>query len=1358
MQFDNVDIILSNSSIAQPKSDNLIRNGGFELPMVQYSDAFLTVPTDTYLPYWDVSGTVDVVQAVACEWSRYEGRNALDLNGLVAGTISQTVNVTVGAVYNLSYAMTENYLSIYTKTFEVLLNGVTFVTESVIHSPTRNSTDSEWISRWYATPPVTSPQLTVTFNSTTINSHSYQGPGLDDVRLVLLFNASATSSATASASPTASPAASAEGNLLRNGGFEAPSLAYATTTTLAFWRVVQYNIDLQDNSVWDSWEGRQYIDLDGNLATGRGAIEQTVNVTVGARYRLSYAFSENIGPYAYNRSMAVYVNNELVAVESTHNALRSGRNMMWEVRSYTTPPVTTDTLTIRFQSTCYESVGRGILLDDVRLVLVASPTALPSPPQSASCTLYTCPFYLRETQCQPDLRYRTWAVPPDDVGYTNQNTFLSLSNVSAWAFRLLRGSPCYGMSYDRLLVVGTGRVVNHNYLWLKNWFPPEYCPNTDDEGQMYDGAWRFVPAAEGNRSIAGFQPGSGGLYYIYNDWAGGTTVDMYAGSTSALAIAHPQNPWGAMWAVEWADTSSPPVFDAGCVSSTTTPSVSQTISPNFSASASSTASASWTASPNFSVLSTVAASASSSVSGSASASTAASPSTSGSCTATSTALVTPTAVAWPSPAVDDNSAIVIDDAGGEGGPPWVAFSVSTSQMLLQANLSRAAAVEGPPTCRGESGNSSTRLLVRPASPSSSGSGASAVYHFLASALFRRDALVDAEERSSIRCSFTVRTSGPPPYLLTASITRPVTVRRRPWPLIQDVLVHSDDGGSLTSALCASGSGSASLSTSVGLTFAMLDDAVALQAALDRVGLVSLIRSCGASVDSALTSSADFASALPRAFQVRAYGDARVTIVAGILNAVGASIAGPVAFIPQHTVSVGGVPCRIIWSSSKLIHCLLPAFEEVCGDPATAGPCGSLPIALTSSYQQSLSSVGSAVVYNTTFSCPPLCPGALPDMLPYISSVSSEGYWPSLNNGSSTSSYVGLPIWQGQAYSGGQQQLVLASSNQLARMFATSGLQLLPPRCNSSSAPDPSSGVCTDHTNNRSYECLYGSGDSCMRCPIGGLCPGGYRMQSRPGFYLPNEGARTPVRCIEPAAERCAGWDAGSGTTLCGVGYKAGSPGCLRCAEHYFVDLDGSCTRCPSTAGLSINAALVPLVSFAGGIIAFVAVNYAAVHLVVYLRGGTIKGGLGRAAQLTVWMFSLLQLVAQVCKTAAPGLPPELRRLIRFLDVFTFSGLVPPAACVPGAHPLSSLTNEAIIALVVLLLVPVSTWLASRAKIEPSGYLEGLDDGSDAAPIVVTHGQNHAGFVHRSPTPLAKRAASAEQHSTATGRGGENGKN
>jgi len=86
----------------------------------------------------------------------------------------------------------------------------------------------------------------------------------------------------------------AHAQILTNGGFEQPSAVFqeipAGDPSLTGWTVVNGSVEVIGNSIWDSFEGSQSIDLDGISA---GTIEQTFATTPGTTYSLSFAYGNN---------------------------------------------------------------------------------------------------------------------------------------------------------------------------------------------------------------------------------------------------------------------------------------------------------------------------------------------------------------------------------------------------------------------------------------------------------------------------------------------------------------------------------------------------------------------------------------------------------------------------------------------------------------------------------------------------------------------------------------------------------------------------------------------------------------------------------------------------------------------------------------------------------------------------------------------------------------------------------------------------------------------------------------------------------------------------------------------------------
>lgn len=82
---------------------------------------------------------------------------------------------------------------------------------------------------------------------------------------------------------------------------------------------------------------------------------------------------------------------------------------------------------------------------------------------------------------------------------------------------------------------------------------------------------------------------------------------------------------------------------------------------------------------------------------------------------------------------------------------------------------------------------------------------------------------------------------------------------------------------------------------------------------------------------------------------------------------------------------------------------------------------------------------------------------------------------------------------------------------------------------------------------------------------------------------------------------------------CGEGYLAGSALCGACARSYFPAVDGTCMACPKvdSAWARYSGLLVIVASLVG----LVLVVWAALALLVVIRGGTLSGGAARMLNL-----------------------------------------------------------------------------------------------------------------------------------------------
>lgn len=206
-----------------------------------------------------------------------------------------------------------------------------------------------------------------------------------------------------------------------------------------------------------------------------------------------------------------------------------------------------------------------------------------------------------------------------------------------------------------------------------------------------------------------------------------------------------------------------------------------------------------------------------------------------------------------------------------------------------------------------------------------------------------------------------------------------------------------------------------------------------------------------------------------------------------------------------------------------------------------------------------------------------------------------------------------------------------------------------------------SGVCANISNPAHRSCAFATaaGD-CSPCPANAYCPGGARAIPYPGYYTPFESSGVIQPCPAPAIERCTGWNDALGTVLCGQAYKQLSPACSACAVGWYPARDGSCSACPGTSGLGALARAI--LAFAGAAAAVGSGILLFTFVLAKLLGGTVSGGYTRVVDLLIWSVMLLQVLAQVGRTAAPGLPPLIQSLFQVLAALQFEDVGLPSAC------------------------------------------------------------------------------------------------
>ena len=88
--------------------------------------------------------------------------------------------------------------------------------------------------------------------------------------------------------------------------------------------------------------------------------------------------------------------------------------------------------------------------------------------------------------------------------------------------------------------------------------------------------------------------------------------------------------------------------------------------------------------------------------------------------------------------------------------------------------------------------------------------------------------------------------------------------------------------------------------------------------------------------------------------------------------------------------------------------------------------------------------------------------------------------------------------------------------------------------------EPGSPVCFESIES-AQKCAFGVGESCRRCPVGAMCPGGNEARSFPGFFTLSSAAGIVEQCAPPDTDRCKGWDAQQLVTRCGEEYAGALP-------------------------------------------------------------------------------------------------------------------------------------------------------------------------------------------------------------------------
>jgi len=101
-------LILGSVGLSQDAfAANLVTNGSFEDPAASCTGTFVTLPNgNTAITGWTVGG--NSVDWICTFWQATDGTKSLDLSGIGAGSVSQTLATVPGATYNVTFDLAGN--------------------------------------------------------------------------------------------------------------------------------------------------------------------------------------------------------------------------------------------------------------------------------------------------------------------------------------------------------------------------------------------------------------------------------------------------------------------------------------------------------------------------------------------------------------------------------------------------------------------------------------------------------------------------------------------------------------------------------------------------------------------------------------------------------------------------------------------------------------------------------------------------------------------------------------------------------------------------------------------------------------------------------------------------------------------------------------------------------------------------------------------------------------------------------------------------------------------------------------------------------------------------------------------------
>lgn len=229
-----------------------------------------------------------------------------------------------------------------------------------------------------------------------------------------------------------------------------------------------------------------------------------------------------------------------------------------------------------------------------------------------------------------------------------------------------------------------------------------------------------------------------------------------------------------------------------------------------------------------------------------------------------------------------------------------------------------------------------------------------------------------------------------------------------------------------------------------------------------------------------------------------------------------------SFSSATTVHVGGILCNdtVTSDDGRWLAFTSPRPSDICRSATVDCSYASLTVTNPSS----------GGLRGASLTCPPFCSGTL---APW------SGIVPFPVDGGDAASLVAARAEQRDAL---PVELAASDFAGIGRISASAtayspGMYFATACSAGGIYTDPSTGSCTNQSDPGFLLCAFGGGDSCVPCPAGAMCPGGFRSWSLPGYYVAAESSAAVVPCGAPDAQaRCIGWSTALSQTKCGAQY------------------------------------------------------------------------------------------------------------------------------------------------------------------------------------------------------------------------------